>query len=91
MSDTDAPFTAEDVIGVQPKPNSTICDFAIRLPDGEVGRAVARNLTAHITAEDVAAAINFHVEGYGLDAVVDDLKSAEGLGIDPSFSASRRG
>ena len=82
-------FSADDVIDARWIPDSTAHEFAVRLPDGEVGRAVAANLTARITNDDTAAAINFQVEGHGLDAVVEQLKHSDGLGIDPSFFASR--
>ena len=89
MSDPDAPFAADDILGSRWIPDSTAHEFAVRLPDGGQGRAVAGNLTAKIGDEDVAAALNLQVEGHGRDAVEEQLAHADGLGIDPSFFASR--
>jgi hypothetical protein len=83
-----ASFASDDVSGPISLPGTANFCFKVALPGGGEGRAVVGTADEMANAFDeptrlerVAAALNFHVEGRGLDAVVDALRSPDGLPI----------
>jgi hypothetical protein len=83
-----ARFASDDVSGpISEQGTANVC-FTVALPGGGEGRAVVDSADAMANAFDeptrlerVAAALNSHVEGRGIDAVVDALRSPDGLPI----------
>jgi hypothetical protein len=79
-------FGPDDVIDITWVPNSTYFVIRIALADNAVGRAVVhRPEGAKASRDRVVKALNFQVEGFGYDAVVEQLKDDDGLLIDPTL------
>ena len=83
-----ADFAPEQITGPVSIPGTANFYFAVALPDGAEGHAVvgtgdamANSGDEPVRFERVAAALNFHVEGHGYEAVVEALTSPDGLRI----------
>ena len=82
-----ASFSADDISGPTHIKGTASYYFAVALPGGGEGHAVVGNKDAAVDSDErarrarVAAALNFQVEGRGHDAVIQALRSTEGLPI----------
>jgi hypothetical protein len=77
-------FTTDDLAGPQWMPGTANAYFDVELPDGETGHAVV-GVTA--TSDQVVAALNRMIGDVGVDVVVEQLQSADGLTLSPPTSA----